>query len=80
MIDMVKQRFNKNKPTEKAPEFLPMGEHILTSPIYKSLDFLNSSMDEHLSKLKGKAYVFKMDQSESLDDRMKVMESVKICD
>ena len=57
-----------------------MGEHVLSSPIYKTLDFLSGSMDESFSKLKGRAYVFKIDQSDSLDDRMKVMESVKICD
>jgi hypothetical protein len=57
-----------------------MGEHVLSSPIYKTLDFLSGSMDESFSKLKGRAYVFKMDQSDSLDDRMKDMKSVKICD
>lgn len=80
VIQLMKEKFNKNQIDEKPPQFLPMGEHVLSSPIYKSLDYLNGSMDASFSKLKGRAYVFKMDQSEFLDDRMKVMESVKICD
>ena len=54
----------------------------LESPVFKSLDFLQSQMLDDFSKLKGKAFVFKTDQSPMMLDlanaQMKIMESEKI--